>query len=350
VPERTFSPAAELSGAFYAEAVRPLLAGQPHSAALLGWGSDVLGYDTARSTDHGWGPRLLVFVEPGMAVGTVQRRLDAGLPDSFRSWPVRYGWDAVPVTHQVTTTTLPAWLLGHLGVDATTGMSVLDWLLTPQQQLLGVVAGRVYADDSGNLERVRRTLNWYPDQVWRWLLACQWHRLAQEEGFVRRTAEVGDGSGSAVTVARLVRDMMRLALLLARRYAPYQKWLGTAFAGGRHPDGLPGYLADALRATDLTTRESALAHAYTALGRRHNEAALTPALDPSTRSYHERPARVLMADRFTEACLTTVTDPALRDLPLIGAVDQAVDCTDVLSTPTCYRRLAGLYARAHQRS
>lgn len=43
-----FTSGAELSAAFYAEVVRPLLDRRPHSAALLGWGSDVLGYDTAR--------------------------------------------------------------------------------------------------------------------------------------------------------------------------------------------------------------------------------------------------------------------------------------------------------------
>lgn len=59
VPGPAFIPAAELSGAFYAETVRPLLGACPHGAALLGWGSDVPGYDTERSTDHGWGPRLL---------------------------------------------------------------------------------------------------------------------------------------------------------------------------------------------------------------------------------------------------------------------------------------------------
>lgn len=237
----------------------------------------------------------------------------------------------------------PAVLVDQLGVDATAGMSVLDWLLTPQQRLLGVDAGAVHADDSGALSELRQALSWYPDQVWRWLLACQWHRLAQEEAFVARTAEVGDEAGSAVTAARLVREMMRLALLLDRRYAPYQKWLGTAFAGGRHPDGLPGHLADALHAPDATDRESALAEAHGALARRSNDAARTDRIDPSTRTYHQRPSRVLMADRFTEAWLATVTDPTLRTLPLIGAVDQVVDSTDVLSTPRTYRRLAGLY-------
>lgn len=338
-----FSPAAQLCGAFYAEAVRPLLQGKPHAAALLGWGSDVLGYDTERSTDHGWGPRLLVFVDAEEWIEELTCVLDARLPEQFQGRPVRFGWDAVEVRHHVMVTTLGSWLIDHLGVDATAGMSTLDWLLTPQQRLLGVVGGAVYADDAGALRDLRQALSWYPDQVWRWLLACQWHRLAQEEAFVARTAEVGDETGSAVIAARLIRDMIRLALLLDRRYAPYQKWLGTAFRRGRHPDDLPLHLAAALHARDVTARESALAAAYTALGARHNAAALTDPVDPSTRAFYERPARVLMADRFAQSCLRTVTDPTLRSLLLIGAVDQAIDNTDVLENPRMYRRLAGLY-------
>jgi Domain of unknown function (DUF4037) len=342
--ERSFVPARELCGAFYAEAVRPLLAARPHSAALLGWGSDVLGYDTARSTDHGWGPRLLVIVERA-DVETVSGLLDDQLPELFRGWPVRYGWDNVPASHHVTVTTLSRWSLDQLGVDATVGMSNVDWLLTPQQRLLGVVAGAVYADDSGALSELRTSLSWYPEQVWRWLLACQWRRLAQEEAFVARTAEVGDGLGSAITAARLVRDVMRLAMLLERTYTPYQKWLGTAFSRLSHTDGLPGFLTEVLNASDIRSREDALAGVYAVLGDRHNHTGLTERVAPDVGDYFQRPARVLMADRFTDACLATVSDPALRRLPLFGAIDQAVDSTDVLQTPENCRLLSNLYAR-----
>jgi hypothetical protein len=343
VSRPTFIPAGQLCGAFYREAVQPLLGGVPHAAALLGWGSDVLGYDTEQSVDHGWGPRLHVFVEQHRPTDDLTAMLDDQLPERFEGWPVRFGWDAVPATHHVTVTTLSRWSLDFLGVDATGGMATLDWLLTPQQRLLGVVGGRVYADDTGALQHLRELLAWYPDQVWRWLLACQWRRLAQEEAFVARTAQVGDEAGSAVTASRLVRDMMRLAMLLERNYAPYQKWLGTAFAQLDHRDSLPSSLARALDAPDALARESALGDAWTALAIRHNDAQLTEAVDPATRNYHGRPARVLMADRFVDACLATVTDPALRALPLIGAVDQVIDNTEVLQNPTVYRRLSGLY-------
>ena len=47
--------------------VRPLIAAQfpdlAYSHALIGYGSDVLGYDTSLSTDHEWGPRLYLILD-----------------------------------------------------------------------------------------------------------------------------------------------------------------------------------------------------------------------------------------------------------------------------------------------
>ena len=55
----------ELSRAFYTEAVQPRLAeiapGLSYSAGLIGPGSEVLGYDDQSSTDHHWGPRVMIF-------------------------------------------------------------------------------------------------------------------------------------------------------------------------------------------------------------------------------------------------------------------------------------------------
>lgn len=62
----------ELSRRFYREAVRPLLERPfpdlPHAAALLGTGSDVLGFDTEMSTDHDWGPSVVLFCARPMSI------------------------------------------------------------------------------------------------------------------------------------------------------------------------------------------------------------------------------------------------------------------------------------------
>jgi hypothetical protein len=154
-----FVPALELNRAFYQQSVAPLVQHWPHAAARIGFGSEVLGFDDERSTDHGWGPQLQVFVAP-CDVEPARKAVDEGLPETFCDWPVRYGWDDVPVSHHVVVDSLGHWLQGHLGVDATGELSVIDWLLMPQQLLLEVVGGAVYHDDSAQLGRLRQTLAW----------------------------------------------------------------------------------------------------------------------------------------------------------------------------------------------
>jgi hypothetical protein len=342
VPE--FLPGRELARLFYEEAVAPLVGDVPHSAAFLGWGSDVLGFDTERSTDHGWGPRLQLFVEAA-DVEPVSAAVDERLPATFRGWPVRFGWDETADTHHVEVATLGPWLERALGFDPRSGLSARDWLTAPQQLLLEVTAGPVFRDGLGELASLREALAWYPGEVWLWLLACAWRRLDQEEPFVGRTAEVGDDLGSRILAARLARDVIRLCFLLERRYAPYSKWLGTAFRRLPVADRVGPPLERALAADGYAAREQGLVEAVTHAAARHNELGVTEPVDPSVRLFHGRPFRVLGSGRFVEACLAAVADPFLRSLPLVGGVDQWVDSTDVLSAPAVARRTASVYER-----
>jgi hypothetical protein len=333
----TFLPGIELARRFYTEAVAPLLACQfpdlPHAAALIGPGSEVLGYDTARSTDHDWGPRVQLFLYPPQAFDhRPQVSKLAAARDTFRERPVEV-------------LDLGEFCRGRLGFDPRPGVSTRDWLGTPTQRLAELTAGAVFRDDTGELTAVREALRWYPDDVWRFVLAGQWMRLGQEEPFVGRCGEVGDDLGSAVVAARLARDVMRLCLLMNRRYPPYSKWLGTAFAR------LPGIaavhegLTAALRAATWTDRQAGLCQAFQAAAVRHNASGLTPPLDPTVRPFHDRPFLVLDAGRFATALQSTIADPELRSLALTGAVDQIVDSTDVLSWPSRSRGALGALDR-----
>jgi len=340
-----FVPGLELARTFYDdEAIAPVVRDTDHAAALLGSGSDVLGFDTERSTDHGWGPRLQLFVEREN-VATVQETIGARLPEEFRGWPTRYGWDDVPVSHHIDVAPLGEWLEGRLGFDPWGGISTRHWLSTPQQALLELTAGAVFHDPRGELAAARKALAWYPDDVWLWLLACHWRRVDQEEPFVGRTAEVGDELGSRVIAARLVRDVMRLALLLERRYAPYSKWLGSAFAQLDVATVLRPALLDVLSSQHYEAREDALVHVVEELAARHNALRLTPPVDGTVRPFHARPFRVLGSARFVDVCLERETDPRLRSMPLVGAIDQFVDSTDVLSDSHVFAAIAAAYDR-----
>lgn len=349
-PDAEFLPGLTLSRLLYEEAVRPILAqmypGLPHSAALMGAGSEVLGFDTPRSTDHDWGPRLLLFLTPQdvAAYGArIHRVLAQRLPKQVRGRPTHFRQvnDRVghmdltdgPVNHRVLTLDAGSWLTGQLGVDPTAAEpAVRDWLAMPQQHLAEVTAGEVFHDGLGTLSMARERLAWYPDQVWRYLLACQWQRISQEEAFVGRCAEVGDVLGSAVVAGRLVRDLMRLCLLLERRYAPYSKWLGSAFKRLPVAEKLTPSLQGALTATEYRQRATHLCSAYEVVATLHNEVGLTATLATTCRRYHGRPYRVLFAERFANALAETITDPQVRVLPRIGSVDQWADSTDFLGS------------------
>lgn len=166
-----FVPGIDLARALYIEHVAALLDGIPHGAALLGEGSEVLGFDTERSTDHAWGPRLQVFVGEGIA-GEARRRIEAGLPDEVLGRPTRfYRWQEEAVAHHVEVEPLGSWLTRQLGFDPRDGVTTSRWLATPQQSLLHVTAGAVLADHDGELTRVRKLLAWYPKDVWLWTMA-----------------------------------------------------------------------------------------------------------------------------------------------------------------------------------
>lgn len=171
-------------------------------------------------------------------------------------------------------------------------------------------------------------LAWYPRDVWLYVLACQWQRIWQEEPFPGRCAEAGDELGSAVVTVRLARDLMRLCLLMRRRYPPYGKWLGTAFARLPGTAGLSASLTAAATAAAWPARERHLREAYETVAALHNELALTPPLDTRTRQFYDRPYQVIDADRFTTALREAITDPRIRSLPLTGAIDQFIDNTD----------------------
>jgi hypothetical protein len=337
-----FVPGLALSRAYYDGVVRPALGGIDHCAARLGSGSDVLGFDDERSTDHGWGPRVQVFVA-SESIWPVRERLLASVPETFLGWPTRYGWDDVEPQLWVEVHEISSWFEAYLGVDPVR-MRPVDWLLSPWQLLAALSAGAVFHDPYGELALRRENLRWYPDDVWRYVLACQWLRIAQEEAFVGRAAEVDDELGSRMVAIRIGRELMRLAFLMERTWPPYEKWFGSAFDRLESAPTLGRIVNDVINAAGIARRQTALAAGYHHVATQFNALRLTDAIDPAPRYFYNRPYLVLRAERFAEACHDTITEPWLRRIPLVGSIDQFADSTDVLSYPDVARKLASIYS------
>jgi hypothetical protein len=301
----------EIAERFYRDEVAPGLTGHQHAAALLGAGSEVLGYDDGVSPDHDFGRRVQIFYPDRDTVGE--------------------------------------FFAAQLGFDPGAGVTTADWLRTPTQILATLTRGAVFHDPDGELGRRRERLAWYPDDVWRYALAAGWLKVGQEEAFVGRTGGTGDDLGSRIVATRLARELVRLSFLLERRWAPYGKWLGRAFGELKVAAELGPLLGGALGAAGWRARERLITEAARVVGDKTNELGLAGTIDPAPRQFYERDVRVVDAERFTIALAAEITDPVLRALidrlglrhgrvpRLPGTIDQAVDSTDVLTDPDRFR-------------
>jgi Domain of unknown function (DUF4037) len=314
-----FVPGLELSRQFYQEAVRPTLyagfPGLPHSAALLGRGSEILGFDDEMSTDHDWKPRVLLFLREedqarhGDAVRDVLRR---ELPPNFRDRPVDYEVQ-----------TVRGYFLERLAVDVDGDIEARDWLSFPEQGLRTFTAGAVHHDEVG-LQAARDRLAYYPHDVWLYLLVAGWWRVHPEANLVGRVGSVGDELGSALIGSRLVSDLMRLCFLMERQYAPYSKWFGTAFSRLECGPELLPILWNALQAETWPERERALMAAYERLAAMHNALQLTEPVSTEVEQMWNRPFKVAWAD-FPGLLQAQIKDPAVLSIAErwpVGPVDQ----------------------------
>lgn len=346
----------ELARGYYSEVIAPLLAkthpNLPYTAALIGEGSEVLGYDSEISTDHDWGPRLQLFLHPSDLKAYSQSlaaALQDNLPDRYRDYPTVFGsTKALPGTgasHMVRLETIERFFEKYLSINVNAEMSNIDWLTVPEQKLLASTSGRVFYDGIG-LQSVRDRLVYYPDSVWRYLIASAWLAIEQEEHLMGRAGSAGDELGSALIAARLVKNIMRLCFLFERQYAPYAKWYGTAFKNLSTGPELYPVLQSVLMKEDWTARQAALMQAYLLLLRAHNKAGLTEPVREILPQFHERPFIVVSMGHLSKRVAATIKDPDLKRLfeqaPL-GSIDQLTDSTDLLCNSGFREALGNLY-------
>ncbi len=363
-----FIPGLQLSELYYQEAVKPILeAAFPqlvYSASLIGPGSEVLGYDTPQSMDHDWGPKVLLFVKAAdheRYQQAIREVLSQQLPYEICGISTNFDppdingvqslekIDAGPVNHLVSVHTIQAYFEQALGVNPYQDIQTPEWLTIPEQKLLEVTAGKVFFDGLNELAQVRQKFSYYPHDIWLYLLASQWGRIAQEEAFMGRCGDVGDELGSQLVAARIVKELMRLCFFMEKRYVPYTKWFGTAFSHLRSALDLAPLLREVLLARDWKEREEYLSKAYERVAHLHNQLRITEPLETHVSRYYERPYLVIHGGSYVEAIMAQIQDPTVKNIPdAIGSINQFVDSTDVLTNLSLTKKMKLLMA--HQSS
>lgn len=359
-----FLPGRELARQYYFEVVAPILQvhhpGLVHSAGLLGPGSEVLGFDDPMSADHNWGPRLTLFLAMNDHTRLRDKLWDTlahELPLEFYGHPTHYepapgdpgslipvAASSHPINHLLEIATLPTFLQQTIGTDLQDDFGILDWLLTPEQKLRCLSEGPVFHDGLDVLLPMQRKLRYYPHDLWLYLLSAQWQRIGQEEPFVGRAGIAEDELGSTVIAARLVRDLMRLGLLMEKQYAPYPKWFGTAFARLDCAQRLAPILEQVLSAERWREREQRLNAACEIMAQRHNALGISDRVPVRVSQFHSRPFMIIQGERIARTIWEAIEDDAVKALPFgVGKVDQYLDSTDILSSSSRCRALDSVY-------
>ncbi|HET9907823.1 MAG TPA: DUF4037 domain-containing protein [Anaerolineales bacterium] len=327
-----------------------------YSAALIGWGSDVLGYDDAQSTDHNWGPRFQLFLaQEGyeQVQAALHSVLSRKLPSEYLGQPVRFpivGGEhqqkkAGEASHNIEIQTIKSYFGSYLGCDPYREMEVADWLTFPEHKLLGVTSGEVFHDGLNELELIRQKFRYYPRDVWLYLLAAQWEKISEEQAFVGRCGHVGDELGSALIAARQIKNLMRLCFLMERKYAPYSKWFGTAFNRLACADELSPIFVKVIQAREWMTRQEFLAKAYEVVARMHNALRITVPLQETAAPYFGRPYLVIGDERYTAELRKLVTNEEVRKIAHnLGSVNQFIDSTDQINDLKIREKLKEVYA------
>lgn len=346
----------ELAKAFYEGVVRPWLAeahpGLRHDAGIFGYGSELLGFDDEMSRDHNWGPRVqLVVTEADFAAHAeaIVDGFDAVKPETFLGEPIGYRSRPHPPIvagdalgrpgHGVEVFTAAGIVRTRLALDTKAPLDALTWLSLPEQRLLELTAGDIFHHGLGELARLKETFSRCPRDVTLYKLAAQWRRISDEQAFVGRAGYVGDDLGSRIICSRLARDIMRICFLLEGQYAPYAKWFGSAFARLMSAGELLPMLNATLAAESWEARQTLISKACLAVAEMHSRLGFPLSVEPEIGPYFGRPFLTINAEAISADLFSLITDPVLRDLLIVGAIDQFVDATSLVVEPKLARRI-----------
>ena len=334
----------DLSESFYSECALPLLREHypdlRYSAGLIGWGSDVLGYDDEVSTDHNWGPRFYLFLRDE-DISKKQELYDMfaeNLPYEHRGYSVNFvnrngeshmnpisEGKVKPLMDILTVEQyLSDWYLGRSDL---TDLTDLDWLTFSEHRLLGVTSGKIFKDDLG-LKSKLEAIRFYPENVRLYLIASNWAIFSEEQAFLNRCAYVGDNIGSALVCGRMADRLMRLAFLYCKKYAPYSKWFGTAFSKLPIKDGLKDALLKAVTASDLETRETEIIRAQKLIIDMHNEAGITEFFEAEVSDYG-RNAKIIFVCKLIDDIKEKLKGTGLEKYPLIGSFNGVANLSEL---------------------
>lgn len=359
---KEFIKGMDLCEGFFNERAKPIIEENfpelKYSAGLIGYGSDVLGYDDPVSTDHMWGPRFYLFLSDAdiSKKNDIIKALSENLPYTYKGYSVNFTEpdpNDCGVQHPKFITegkvnplvfihTFDEYLNEQLGTADLDNITPIQWLVFSEHRLLSLVSGKFFIDSLNYTEKIEK-IKYYPNEVKLYMIASNWEIIASEQAFVKRCGECGDEVGSQLVCARIAERLMRLCFLYKDTYAPYSKWFGTAFGKLDIDERIKQTISDALSANCLVERENKIVEAQALVADVHNVSGLTDYVDYCIESYFGRNIKVIFADKFVDVTVKELKNTAFGNTPLIGTLSQVGGLSAFADEKEFYPQIIRLY-------
>jgi len=342
---------------FYTDVVKEKLKeeypGLEYAAALIGKGSEVLGFDDEMSTDHHWGPRLQIFLKDedfDKYNLPIKELFSVNLPLSFHGYSTNWSEPDTSdsmnqflelkedglINHRIEIYTVKQYLELFLALESLE-LNEIDWLTIPEQLLLEFTSGKVFFDNFNELTNTRKCLNYYPNSIWKLKIIAQWDRISQEIVFVGRTGGRGDDLGSRIEASRLVRYIMEMVFILEKKYIPYEKWFAIAFKQLAIAPSLGPILLKILEENKWQQREKLLCEAYLIVAKKHVELELIDDSIINIVHFHNRPQLIIPVDKIVNQLKGGISFTFNPIIYQLGTVNQFINICNNLNPRFCKR-------------
>ena len=200
------------------------------AAGLFGSGSDCFGFDDDISQDHDFEPGFCIFL-PGEDI--ISRRQEFLLERAYSRLPLEYhGFrrqKMLPVggaRHGIFR--ISEYFRKTVGSEDG-NLSIEQWLAIPEEALAEATNGRVFFDNLGEVNRIRESISFYPEDIRLKRLAGCLLLMAQSGQYnYLRCIRHGEPPAAQMAIFEFVKSTLSVIFLLNRIYQPYYKWVFRA--------------------------------------------------------------------------------------------------------------------------
>lgn len=257
-----FTSGMALARAYYEECLLPILESElPEyldkiAVGLVGRGSECYGFDDKSSMDHDWGPGLCVWVtkETYSKIGMKLDKIYKNLPKEFRG----FSFAANITKHKRKGVfIIEDFFKELLGIWPING----NYALIPDYSMSTAVNGEIFVDKEGEFTRIYNELKkGYPDGFLYKKLAEAASKFSQAAQYnAKRMLKRNDTVTASIMLADGIKEYMRLAHLVERKYPPHDKWLFKSLSLLENGEDYQTLIKDAMNTGDVSKLSHLLA-------------------------------------------------------------------------------------------